>query len=546
VAKEQLSIIYQWKEIIVGLISMVYAVVFLPLLSKLSFGSLSDVQHNPKLEENPSQKKIVEAEKFLSDLLSRHLGLEVIDIDTPFIQYGLKSVDAALFCGELEKFSGRKLSPTCFYEYYNIRKMSDFIVNGIDDETLQQENLSEFQAPNTSIRINNSNIEAVERRAFILGSGTSNPDYHLTQRSIPQLLLENSKALANDPEVTQKLWKIFNSSAIGSRYLTLNPSELAKLDSIADRNEYYNQFAPLIAERASRKAIENWGGDPKTITHVLSVSCTGTSVPGIEFLLIDRLNLSRTVTRLGINFMGCFGGLAGLRTAQSIALADPSHRVLLVCTELCSLQVQKDDLRSDNLVAEALFGDGAAAMIIGGSPSPSESPKLEILKASCYALKETEDRIRWDLTNTGWKVGLEHDISFLLGRSIRSFCKALISTENGEDIPKDEKPFQHFQFAIHPGGKGIIEIIEEKLELSRDQNQATWQVYEQFGNMSSATILFVLHQLSNDHNNKGKKNSNKNKFDDEEKCDEQRKKIISLAFGPGLSIEGILLQTVPE
>jgi predicted naringenin-chalcone synthase len=285
--------------------------------------------------------------------------------------------------------------------------------------------------------------------------------------------------------------------------------------------------------------FRDWGGDRDSITHVITVSCTGVSVPGLEFLLVDELDLNRNVHRLGINFMGCFGGLAGLRTAQSLAISDPGFRILFVCAELCSLQLQKEDCRMDNLIANSLFADGAAAMIVGNAliemicnrtgsaPIKTENCKLAIEKAQCHAIKGSVNRIRWDLCNTGeistkfpylaypgFRVGLEPDIGFLIGQSISGFCQSLL----------EKVPYSDCIWAVHPGGKAILEVIEKKMELKKNQLEATWHVYENNGNMSSATILFILEEVY-----KRRKESD-------------LKNVISLAFGPGLAMEGMMFK----
>jgi len=218
--------------------------------------------------------------------------------------------------------------------------------------------------------------------------------------------------------------------------------------------------------------------------------------------------------------MGCFGALAALRTAESIAQSNPSHRVLVVCAELCSLHIQKEELRFDNLVAAAIFGDGAAAVIIGASqPSHLSNKLFEIVRTSCYAIADSEEKIRWDLSDSGWRVGLAPDIASIFNQVLPPFCESLVQNESS---------FAESQWAIHPGGKSVVEVIEKSFELKKEQTVSTWNVLEQKGNMSSGTILFILDQLRKE---KGKENY---------------KDVISLAFGPGLAMEGALLRKVGD
>jgi len=372
-----------------------------------------------------------------------------------------------------------------------------------------------FQKENSLL--SSENFNSVQSPACVLGIGTALPKYELDQKAILSVFQKTSLNLAASSTSIDKLEKLLRGSAIEKRYLSLSPLELSQLNTIEERNMAYNRLAPTLAAKAACKAIESWGGDKQLITHVLSVSCTGTAVPGLEFLLIDLLGLNHNVIRLGINFMGCFGGLAGLRTAQSIALSNASYRILLVCTELCSLQVQKEDLSPDNLVAESIFGDGAAAVIIGSGVGVAiqsfcnERALFQIEKANCYALPNSTEKIRWELSNTGWKVGLEVDIGYLLAQYLLGFCESLIGSSWKDLLPTME-------FALHPGGKSILNLIESKLSLSRMQTERSWNVYRLYGNMSSATIFFILHDIYYDQSN--------------EYVQQANRKILALAFGP--------------
>eukprot|EP00026_Physarum_polycephalum_P001079 Phypoly_transcript_01080.p1 GENE.Phypoly_transcript_01080~~Phypoly_transcript_01080.p1 ORF type:complete len:1118 (+),score=120.19 Phypoly_transcript_01080:154-3507(+) len=462
--------------------------------------------------DNEFQRKVNAMQQTLMSAIKHNtqIDLQNFSVTTPFFELGFSSVDAVQICEKLGGILGRKIPPTCLYEYYTVELLSKYLVDPDNRSTFKNTNQASFHLP-TSLPV--AQAQAQGQRAIILGMGVANPDVAMDQQTAMNWLLESSNTLKTSENLS-RFEKLFESGGIKTRYFAMEPEELSKLDSVADRNAAYNVHAPALAARAARKAIENWGGDKSAITHVVSVSCTGTIVPGIEFHLVDDLDLDRNVLRLGVNFMGCFGGLSGLRTAQSIALSNPSHRVLLVCTELCSLQVQKDDVRNDNLVAESLFGDGAAAVIIGGSVAPQEHASFEILKATNYAIKNSRDRIQWDLSNTGWIVGLKHDIAHLLGQVIEPCSQALIGDLQYEDV----------DWCIHPGGKAIIQLIEEKLRMAPSQISSTWNIYQNYGNMSSATILFVL--------------------DDMRRAPALTRKehIAGLAFGPGLSVEGMLFK----
>eukprot|EP01118_Nematostelium_gracile_P016115 TRINITY_DN6601_c0_g2_i1.p1 TRINITY_DN6601_c0_g2~~TRINITY_DN6601_c0_g2_i1.p1 ORF type:complete len:184 (-),score=17.56 TRINITY_DN6601_c0_g2_i1:137-688(-) len=182
---------------------------------------------------------------------------------------------------------------------------------------------------------------------------------------------------------------MFMNSAVFQRNLAAPADEILTLTGTGSRNEIFAQTAPKLAEISAKAALSEWGGNLSEISHVIHVSCTGTVVPGIEFHLMDSLGIPRSVQRFSLNFMGCFGGLAGIRMAETICRANSKNRVLLVCTELCSLHIQKDDLRFDNLVGTALFGDGSAALVMGSRGKlveNSENRIFEVLRTSCYGI----------------------------------------------------------------------------------------------------------------------------------------------------------------
>lgn len=282
----------------------------------------------------------------------------------------------------------------------------------------------------------------------------------------------------------------------------------------AARNNVFKKHAPLLAQSVCEKALKQWGGEREAITHVISVSCTGMIAPGIEFLLIDSLGLSRQVERLGINFMGCFGAFKGLAIAKALALENPSHRILLVCTELCSLHFQAD-AKKDTLVANSIFADGAAAVIVGSHAKASETPLFEIHNQTSVALNDTKTLMTWEAGNFGYHMRLSASVPKQIETHILPFISRLI----GKD-----QCFDSYTWAVHPGGKSILEAVIRACQLEPNQLKASWKVLENYGNMSSPTFLFVLKEILENPNDNDK--------------------VIGLGFGPGLSVEGLLLKRI--
>jgi predicted naringenin-chalcone synthase len=354
----------------------------------------------------------------------------------------------------------------------------------------------------------------------ILSLATALPLYSATQETTANTL---AAVLRHPIEAAQKMVKIFCKSAIEKRHSVLpeigHPQLRGRLfgehfpdvvPTTAQRNEIYKTEAPKLAREVAEQALNQWGGDRSEITHVISVSCTGMIAPGIEFILIDELGLSRTVDRLGINFMGCFGAFRGLAMARALAQQDPSHRVLLVCTELCSLHFQTD-MSPETYVANALFADGAGAVIVG-QPKEGESVLWEIEQTGQYALEDSQQEMTWEAGDTGYLMRLTLEVPKRIRDNISQFAARLLGGSEG---------FSTCSWAVHPGGKAVLHAVTQACQLTRTHLESSWEVLRRCGNMSSATFLFILDELIKNGKRSGK--------------------TIGLGFGPGLSMEGIVL-----
>lgn len=354
----------------------------------------------------------------------------------------------------------------------------------------------------------------------ILALSTAVPSHTLTQAQA----LEN--VLAIFPKCNREQMKsLYQNSGIEKRHVVTNdylvePSKRAFLGEdypktipgMSKRNDFYKKMAPNLAEEAAQKALKQWGGDPLSITHVIAITCTGVVIPGIEFGLIESLKLKRSIHRLGINFMGCFGAFKGLEVAHAFVKSNPKSRVLIVSIELCSLHIQANDTQ-DSIMANSLFADGAAAAIIGRDLLSGEVSLFEMLHHASFGLNDSWDLMGWEASDHGYVMKLSPFVPVLLARHIKNFTQELI-----QSYAKTEA----CDFAIHPGGKAIVHTIEKKLGLNKMQTQASWNTLANYGNMSSATFLFVLNDLI--------------------KQPDRKEWTVGLGFGPGLSVEGLLLK----
>ena len=360
-------------------------------------------------------------------------------------------------------------------------------------------------------------------KAFILALATALPQYSADQGDIAQKM----KSLFQlDAKTSQFLENMYTNTKIKRRYSVLKDVEtnledgeffnkdfLTNSPGTKVRNDIYIAEAPKLAKKAAQEVIKTWNRDPKEITHIISVSCTGVMAPGIEFILQQELNLPSTVQRIGLNFMGCFGAFRALAVANSIAKENSKNRILVVCTELCSLHFQVA-FKTDILIGNALFADGAAATIVGAQIREQETPLWSIEKLTSHAIENSQDKMTWTISDNGCVMSLSKEIPKIIEQNAPAIISSILNKED----------FNNFTWAIHPGGKSIVEAIEKSCCLKKEQTKASWKILNDYGNMSSATFLFVLKELA--------------------KNIKEHKNVIGLGFGPGLSLETILLEAV--
>ena len=362
--------------------------------------------------------------------------------------------------------------------------------------------------------------------------GIANPANKFKQQSIYHFMA-NASGLDNNNRA--RLKTIYDHSGIEYRYSSIpdfgpgepddyqffsRTTDLEPFISTEARMALYQTEAVRVAEAAVRHCFSALpAGILQQITHLITVSCTGMYAPGLDIDLVERLGLKTTTQRTCINFMGCYGAINGLKTADYICRADPDAKVLVVSVELCTLHFQKVN-SLDNWVANSLFSDGAAAVLVEGTANRlAACIALELKHFYTEFLPQARNDMGWYIGNTGFEMKLtskvskqiKNHIGAITGRLLQS---AGISTINDIDA-----------FAIHPGGRRVLEAVEEALELPEESNAFAYEVLQQYGNMSSATILFVLQKIL--------QHTVKN-----------NRQILSFGFGPGLTVEGMVLKTL--
>ena len=297
--------------------------------------------------------------------------------------------------------------------------------------------------------------------------------------------------------------------------------ELNPPPSTSQRNQRYREAVLPLAEDVARRAIAKAGLLPEDITHVVAVSCTGFFAPGIDIALVKRLGLPTTTRRAMIGFMGCYAAFNGLRVADGFCKAHPGARVLLVCAELCTIHFQVSDSMEDAVI-NSLFSDGAAAVVLSSRRQEDAAGRLAYVDSHSLLHDDSEDYMTWDVGDTGFLMGLSARVPAVIGQNIGPFVDELLDRN---ELRRTDVDF----WAIHPGGRAIVERAQEELGLSDEQVADSLEVLRLNGNMSSPTILFVLERLLAARAMEGGKA-------------DVPSTALAMAFGPGLTLEGCLLR----
>lgn len=353
--------------------------------------------------------------------------------------------------------------------------------------------------------------------SYITAIGTAVPDYRVSQEEGIQRVAE---AMQLNQRQKKVLAWIYRKSNIAYRQSIIkNFSEdnidnlsLALTASTATRMKLYEYHAKQLAIKAILNGISL--AQLKQITHLITVSCTGMYAPGLGIDIIRLLKLPFTIKRSAINFMGCYAAFPALRAASSICQVDPNAKVLIVGIELCTLHLQKE-YNEDNLLASAIFSDGAAAVLVESSPTQAINLSLEGFY--CNLIPDDNNSMAWYIRDMGFDIRLTAYVPQLLNDGIVKLLDELLNHFNTHKENID-------YYAIHPGGKRILQTVENCLEIATDKNKLSHEVLQNYGNMSSVTILFVLQKIL--HELREKKHI---------------KNILAMAFGPGLTLESSLI-----
>jgi alpha-pyrone synthase len=372
---------------------------------------------------------------------------------------------------------------------------------------------------------------------------TANPSFRLSQTEAAQFM---TRVDGLPKALRRRIPSLYASSAIEYRYSCIedygrNPedfqfypqnSSLLPAPSTSDRNRAYAKYATPLALHAAQQALTESPYEPQEITHLLVVSCTGFISPGVEIELIQQLGLSSRIARTSIGFMGCHGALNGLKMAHDICQAHPRSRVLMVCVELCTLHFQIED-SIESVVTNALFSDGAAAVILSADPplidgksvGKSVRKSLFYRRGESLILPDSQELMNWTIGDTGFLMGLSPQVPDRIGAGIFGYVEEILGEQG---LSQSQMDF----WAIHPGGIEIVRQVQSALNLPVSKLQESYDVLRDYGNMSSPTILFILKRILD-----------RVRQEDLEQPRSAASQLGSaMAFGPGLTIEFALFQ----
>lgn len=320
----------------------------------------------------------------------------------------------------------------------------------------------------------------------------------------------------------RKIRFLYNQSGISFRHSVISDysrninewkfypqtENLEPFPSLEQRMNFFDRFAASLSVEAIRKCLGTIHSND--ITHLITVSCTGMSAPGLDLQVMELLELPSSTYRTSVNFMGCYAAIHALKMADMICKVEPGAKVLIVCTELCTLHFQKEPT-IDNIASSLLFGDGSAAVLVVNENQPGKG----ILLTGFYsevAPKGKKD-MAWELSSTGFLMTLSGFVPDLIQEDFDPMINRALEKQGLQ-----KQDIRHW--CIHPGGKRILEAIEKSLCIDKSCFEHSYGVLNDYGNMSSPTVLFVLER-----------------FLENSKIKSTNEPLLAAAFGPGLTME---------
>ena len=337
------------------------------------------------------------------------------------------------------------------------------------------------------------------------------PQYSRTTADILPLL--DGWLHGQDERFIKKVKKIFEGAAVDVRYSIMDPLEVFTATSFEEKNDIYSREVIKLGEKVLQKALKKAGWEPQTLDYIITVSCTGIMIPSLDAYLINKMKLRQDIVRLPVTEMGCAAGISGIIYAKNFLKANPGKRAAVIAVESPTATFQLDDFSMPNIVSAAIFGDGAACCLLS---SCDDDNGPEIVDEQMYHFYDAEHMMGFKLTNSGLQMVLDIEVPDTIAAHFGDIIHPFLQRNKLtiEDI-------DHLIF--HPGGKKIVQTVEALFSgLGKNIND-TKEVLRQYGNMSSATVLYVLERILDSNPKAGERG-------------------IMLSFGPGFSAQRVLLQ----
>jgi alkylresorcinol/alkylpyrone synthase len=316
-----------------------------------------------------------------------------------------------------------------------------------------------------------------------------------------------------DGKRLEAIHTVIDNSQIDQRHSVYPVEHIVEPRPLSQINTEYREKAVELGMRAAADALAQAGMVPSDVDMLITVSCTGVMIPSLDAHLATQMGFRSDVRRLPITELGCAAGAAGLARAWEYLRAFPDRTVLLVSVELPTLTFQRKDFSQANLISAILFGDGAAGVVITGR----EAPGPRILASECYLFPNSLDAMGFDLRDSGFHIVLSKDVPQLIREKIKGLVDNFLA---GHGLRREDIS----AFILHPGGQKLLSFLEAELGLSRTDTEFSWDVLRRFGNLSSASVLFILQEwLSKGDVASGSYG-------------------LLVSFGPGFTAEMLLLQ----
>ncbi len=362
--------------------------------------------------------------------------------------------------------------------------------------------------------------------AYIHTIQTAVPDNCYTQEFARDFMKTN---ISDNPAVSRILHRIYTMSDINKRHCVIEEFNHGKNEGIFfdesnglknpgtyERNELFTKESKPLFVNVGKKLLNESKFKPEEITDVITVSCTGFFNPGPDYFVVKSLGLAPTTNRYHLGFMGCYAAFPALRLAKNICNSNPDAVVMVISVELCTLHL-KYTTDTDALLSASVFADGGAGAIVSSKSPKSNSNAFEISSLDTNLTPTGEEDMAWTIGNNGFEMVLSTYVPDIIQSNIKDLLAPYLTQF-------DKSDFKHW--AIHPGGRAILDKIQNSLNLSEEQLAPSRKTLFDYGNMSSATILFVLKEIL-------------------EEQIERSHPIISMAFGPGLTVESAIFNLLP-